>query len=306
MTQIPDPIMNAAAGWMARTGDADFADWEEFTAWLEDDPVHADAYHAIAGSADTLMPVVAELPPPRIAPAVTPARRWPWAVAAGVAAFGALGIGVAPQLRGQVYSTAPGEMRTVALADGDSLVLNGGTQIRLAAFDRRDIRLERGQLLLQLHGSDGGQVTVRSGDLELVDVGTVFEVSRDAASTRVLVSEGAVVADPDGAKLRIGRGQKLEAADGASVLQAQPALTGSAGAWRRGQLVYLDAPLSQVAADLQRSTGIDFSVSTAMGQRRFSGTLSIAAVRRDPASLGPLLDTALIRTDGGWRMGERP
>ena len=306
MTQIPDPIMDAAAGWLARTGDPGFADWDGFTVWLESDPVHADAYHALAGSADELMPIVADVPPPRIAPAAAPSRRWPWAVAAGIAAFGALGIGLAPQLRGQVYSTAPGEMRTIALADGDALVLNGGTQIRLAAFDRRDLRLERGQLLLQLHGRDGGKVTVRSGDLELVDVGTVFEVSRDAASTRVIVSEGAVVADPDGAKVRIGRGQKLETVDGASVLQAQPALAASAGAWRGGQLVYLDAPLAQVAADLARSTGIDFSVGAAMGQRRFSGTLSIAAVRRDPASLGPLLGTAVIRTESGWRMGEGP
>jgi transmembrane sensor len=196
--------------------------------------------------------------------------------------------------------------RTIALADGDELVLNGSTEIRLAAFDRRDIRLERGQLLLRLHGRDKGAVQVRSGDLELVDVGTVFEVFRDQKSTRVVVSEGAVVADPDGAGLRIDKGEKLEATDGATRLQAAPALTESVGAWQRGQLAYLDEPLPNVAADLSRSTGIDFSASAAMGSRRFSGTLAIADIKRDPASLGPLLGVPVARTARGWRLGEGP
>ena len=57
-----------------------------------------------------------------------------------------------------------------------------------------------------------------SGDLELVDVG-VFEVSRDGRETRVLVSDGVIVADPDGAGSSWA-GQRLDTEDGATVLQA--------------------------------------------------------------------------------------
>ena len=64
-----------------------------------------------------------------------------------------------------------------------------------------------------------GQGRGASGDLKLVDVGTVFEVLATAHETRVFVSEGAVMADPDGARLKLGAGQRLDTEDGAGVLE---------------------------------------------------------------------------------------
>ena len=40
MTQHPDHLLDAAAGWLARTNDPEFADWDGFMAWLEADPAH--------------------------------------------------------------------------------------------------------------------------------------------------------------------------------------------------------------------------------------------------------------------------
>ncbi|QNN65302.1 FecR domain-containing protein [Sphingomonas rhizophila] len=308
MTQHPDHLLDAAAGWLARTNDPEFADWDGFMAWLEADPANADAYHQLADSEAELLPVVERLAPapePLSAPAVARPRRG-WAIAAGLAALGALGLTAVPILSGKTYTTAPGEMRTIALADGDELVLNGGTQIHLAGLDRRDIRLDRGQLMLKLHGRDEGPVSVRAGDLEVVDVGTVFEVSRDETATRVLVSEGEVVADPDGARLHLSRGEGLTASDGETVLKAEKVAIDAAGSFSRGQLTYMGDPIARVAADLSRSTGIDFSTTPAMAQRPFSGTLSIAEVRRDPASLGPLLGVPVKSSGRGWIVGEGP
>jgi transmembrane sensor len=142
-----------------------------------------------------------------------------------------------------------------------------------------------------------------SGDLKLVDVGTVFEVVRDGHNTRLLVSEGAVVADPGGAALKVDAGQRLDTRDGADVLQASPAGTESVGSFERGQLAYLDEPLENVVSDLRRSTGIDFSTSLDIRARRFSGTLSVAEIKRDPGSLGPLLGVSMQRTGQGWKLG---
>jgi len=144
-----------------------------------------------------------------------------------------------------------------------------------------------------------------TGDLTLVDVGTVFEVARDGRETRVMVSEGAVLADPKSARLKLAAGQQLVARDGAAVLQARPADAASVGSFERGQLIYLDEPLDHVIADLRRSTGIDFSTSGAMGARRFSGTLSVAEVRRDPRSLEPLLGISMQPSGRGWKLGAK-
>lgn len=300
MTQIPDPIRETALDWIVRTNDPDFASWDAFTAWLEADPVHADAYHALVDSEREMLPYAV---PQEAAPGRARPRRL--AIAASVVLLAGLGTAVVvPRMMPVNYSTGAGEVRTVPLGGKDQLVLNGDTKIALSGWDRRTVRLDEGQVLLQLKGGEDN-VRLVSGDLQLVDVGTVFEVSRDGHSTRVLVSEGRVMADPDGARLTLASGQRLDTQDGATTLQATAADPGSVGAFQRGQLVYLDEPLEKVAADLHRSTGIDFSTSAAMSGRRFSGTLSVPEVKRDPRSLQPLLGVSMQRSGQGWIMGGR-
>ena len=294
----------AALDWIVRTNDPEFDGWDEFTAWLEADPGHADAYHRLSQSESELLPCVKAIPgqqPQRLAPA--PKRRG-FAIAASVGALAAIATAVvAPRLMPIGYSTAPGEIRTIALGGQDQLVMNGGTRLELAGFDRRTIRLDQGQVLLRLRDSGQDKVQVVSGDLRLVDVGTVFEVARDGHETRVLVSEGAVVADPDGAQLKLNAGQRLDTEDGAALLQAAPADSAMVGSFERGQLAYLDEPIEHVVADLRRSTGIAFSTSTDVKTRRFSGTLSVAEIKRDPRSLGPLLGLSMEQAGQGWKLG---
>ena len=292
----------AALDWLVRTNDPEFDRWDEFTAWLEVSPANADAYHALAASEAEMIPLVTEVPATS-APAQSPARRR-FALVAGTAFLAAATTAiVAPRLMPVDYSTGPGEVRVVTLDRLDQLVLNGDTKLQLSGWDRRTVRLEQGQLLLRLHNPDGERIAVVSGDLELVDIGTVFEVSRDGHKTRVLVSEGAVVADPDGARLKLASGQRLDTQDGAVVLQATSADISSVGSFERGQLAYFDEPLDHVIADLRRSTGIDFSARDAISTRRFTGTLSVAEVKRDPRSLEALLGVSMERSGQGWRLG---
>jgi transmembrane sensor len=293
----------AALDWLVRSHDSDFEAWDELASWLEADSANADAYHSLAQSEERLRPMVEALPR-----ADAPARpsRWPMAIAAGVAAVAALATAiVAPRMMPLDYSTAPGEVRMVSLGGKDQLVMNGDTKLALTGFDRRTVRLEQGQVVLRLHEPGEEKIELLTGDLTLVDVGTVFEVARDGAESRVVVSEGEVIADPKGARLKLAAGQQLVARDGTEILQAQPADASSVGSFERGQLIYLDEPLDHVIADLRRSTGIDFSTSGAIGARRFSGTLSVAEVRRDPRSLEPLLGISMQPLGRGWKLGAK-
>ena len=292
----------AALDWLVRTNDPEFDRWDEFTVWLEESPANADAYHALAAGEADMLPLV-EAVPPAAQPGRRPDRRRV-ALAAGFAAFAALATAViAPRMMPVDYSTGPGEVRIVSLGGQDQLVMNGDTRLELAGWDRRSVRLEQGQVLLRLHDANGERIEVISGDLQLVDVGTVFEVSRDGRETRVLVSEGAVIADPDGARLKLAPGQRLDTEDGATMLQALPADVSSVGSFERGQLSYVDEPLDNVIADVRRSTGIDISASAAISTRRFTGTLSVAEVKRDPRSLEPLLGISIERSGQGWKLG---
>ena len=301
MTQNVDR-REAALDWLVRTNDPDFDAWDEFTAWLEADPTNADAYHALVESEERMRPFVEAMP---VVDVVVPERKRPrLALAAGIAVLAAAATAiVAPRMMAVEYSTGPGEVRIVSLGGQDKLVMNGSTRLELAGFDRRTVRLAQGQVLLRLNDPGQDKIELLSGDLKLVDVGTVFEVARDGQDTRVVVSEGAVVADPGGAGLKLMPGQRLDTTDGAAVLQAGPADISSVGSFERGQLSYVDEPLGNVVADLRRSTGIDISASTAISARRFSGTLSVAEVKRDPNSLAPLLGVSVERSGQGWKLG---
>lgn len=301
MTQNVDR-REAALDWLVRTNDPDFDAWDEFTAWLEADPTNADAYHALVESEERMRPFVEAMP---VVDVVVPERKRPrLALAAGIAVLAAAATAiVAPRMMAVEYSTGPGEVRIVSLGGQDKLVMNGSTRLELAGFDRRTVRLAQGQVLLRLNDPGQDKIELLSGDLKLVDVGTVFEVARDGQDTRVVVSEGAVVADPGGAGLKLMPGQRLDTTDGAAVLQAGPADISSVGSFERGQLSYVDEPLGNVVDDLRRSTGIDISASTAISARRFSGTLSVAEVKRDPNSLAPLLGVSVERSGQGWKLG---
>jgi transmembrane sensor len=303
MIESPD-LREAALDWLVRTNDPEFDGWDEFTAWLEASPANADAYHRLAAGEAEMLPLVeATVEKPAN---VSPDRRIGQrrlAAAASVAIFVAAATAVVvPRLTPVEHSTGAGEMRTISLNGQDQLVMNGGTRLALTGWDRRTVRLEQGQVLLRLREAGQGKVELVSGDLHLIDVGTVFEVARDGSDTRVLVSEGAVVADPAGARLKIGAGQRLDTEDGAQVLKASPADVSSVGSFERGQFVYLEEPLENVVADLRRSAGIDFFADPSISGRRFSGTLSIREVRRDPQSLGPLLGVSIERSTLGWKL----
>ena len=294
----------AALDWLVRSNDPEFDRWDEFTAWLEQDPGNADAYHALAASEAEILPLVKDALPVPSAPSVPGRRRL--AFVAGVAAVAAAATAViAPRMMPVDYATGPGEVRVVELGGSDRLVMNGGTRLELAGCDRRSVRLAQGQVLLKLRDPGQDKIELTSGDLRLVDVGTVFEVARDGSATRVIVSEGAVLADPAGASLRIAAGQRLDTVDGAAVLQAKPADAAAVGAFERGQLVYVDEPLDHVVADLRRSTGLDISADSAISARRFTGTLSVADVRRDPKSLGPLVGVSIEQSGKAWTLGGR-
>ena len=293
---------DAALDWLVRTNDPEFDAWDDFTGWLEEDPANSDAYHALVQSEADLLPLVEATQSSRQLTRKLDKR---WLALGPAAVAAALALIVAPRAMPVDYQTGPGEVRIVSLGGRDQLVMNGETELQLAGFDRRTVRLKQGQVLLRMLEPNQDKIAVLSGDLRLVDVGTIFEVTRVGPGTRVLVSEGAVIADPGGAGLKLAAGQRLDTSDGASVLRAAPADTASVGSFERGQLTYYDEPVENVVADLRRSTGLDISTSAAIRSLRFSGTLSVPEVKRDPQSLEPLLGVSMERSGQGWKLEGR-
>jgi transmembrane sensor len=316
MTMPNSPIDDQALDWIIRLRDPAFDRWEAFELWLAADPAHADAYQAMAvADADLDAIFAAEPATPRPMPASNdpspglrrrriPARAW---LGSAVAASLAVVVGTAVfERRADPYviETPAGVTRVVVLADGSRLDINGGTRIELDRRHDREAVLTRGEVLFSVVHDANRPFEVAVGGARLVDVGTVFNVVREAGVTEVGVAEGAVVFNPELEEVKLAAGRGLRAVDGEQKLQLSDRAPGDFGAWRRGQLVYDGDPLARVAADLTRNLGVPVTADAAVAGRPFRGVISLG--NRDPVvvmpGLGPLLDVSIVKQGGGWRL----
>lgn len=292
-------LREQALAWAIRTHDPDFADWDGFTAWLEADAAHAAAYDKVQCALDDADAALAGVPEP-LAANDNPARwlsgRRAWlggAIAAALVLALTSILWLGPQ-GGAFYTTAPGETRLIALDDGSTVQMAGGT--RLAVLGDRAARLEAGQALFTIRHDDADPFVLTAGADRLVDAGTVFDVRLAGAVVDLAVAEGAVIVNPQGQALRVDAGERAVRRDGRYRVTA---VDGAAvGEWSRGRITFEGATLAEIAAELTRATGTSFaSADTAT---RLSGSIAFDAVRADPRALGPLLGVRVSPAGDGW------
>lgn len=305
-----DTIEQRALAWHLRLRDADADEWQKFTAWLAQDPTHNDAYEAVALRDAQFDEVLAQASFPEPATNVqsdaqdgqtAPPNRLRWlALAASVA----LAVFLSVQFLlpgGDFYAieTEPGETRTIALADGGTIVVNGGSHVVLDREDERTAELVRGEAHFTVMHDAADPFVVTVGESRLVDVGTVFNVVLHGEDLRVAVAEGAV--RYEGLEsVELAAGQAMHRmTDGRIEVTRQR--VDAVGSWIDGTLVYDRAPLTDVAADLARTTGIAIDLAPGLEQRRFSGVIQTGSDRASlRESVAAVLGLTIEADETGW------
>jgi len=298
-------IDTQAADWLIRQRDPGFADWDGFTDWLAADPDHAAAYDALA-SLDIDLDALPPVEQPQIAWDAEPIRHRPsrraWfggaLAAAVVGVIGVSSFGIFDDT--QRIETLAGEHRSVTLADGSKIEINGASALILDHDRPRFARLDRGEAMFHVVHNETDPFVVEAGDVQIVDLGTAFNVVRGDRRTSVAVSEGVVAYNPKRENVRLAAGKSLEARDGAAP-QVRDVEAATVGGWRTGLLVYNGAPLGDVAADLKRTAGIDVEIAPDAEALVFRGALVIDRDRaRTMADLAALSGTRAERRGDGW------
>lgn len=308
-TEPKQDVLDEAIAWRLRLQDATSEDWEAFTEWLEGDPARSDAYDRVEAGHAVMTPAAfppAPTPLPVAANDESPSgRRWRrWATAfAAVAAVVLVAFISLPLFRGPDFyeiDTRPGEQRSVTIADGSSAMLNGGTRLILDHNDPRYAQLASGEATFTVRHDDAHPFTVVSGDHQVQDVGTVFNLISDHGDFSVEVIDGGVIYNPAREAVSLTAGQTLTRPAGGEAVVARADPQAMAG-WRRGQLSYAGAPLRRVASDVSRTIGVPVSVTGSATALPFTGSIRI---QRDPAAtVGDLASSVGLRarrTDTGW------
>ena len=295
-----------AIDWAIRLRDSGVADWNGFTIWLEANPRNSEAYDRVALADADLSAVLAAMPSPTPAPIIANDNQPRWALRfAGVAAaILALVSYPAYQAMTPTYTedAAAGAPRSITIADGSVIDLNGGTRVTLDKRNPRLVMLEHGEARFHVKHDDAAPFTVRAGGAVIEDVGTIFNVTRENGQTDVAVAEGSVLFNPRLQNVLLVKGRSLRARDGQSEFVTHSVDPASIGGWTSGRLSYEATPYAEVAAALSRSLGTSISVSPSLTDRRFTGTILID--RKDPQGLNriaALMGVAATRNGAGWQ-----
>jgi transmembrane sensor len=171
-----------------------------------------------------------------------------------------------------IYATAAGAMDSLTLPDGSHVLLGPGSRLILGKgfrANQREMTLTGEARFTVVHNA-AHPFVIHTVAATIRDVGTVFSVHSDgAAGARVVVTEGSV----DVEALSVGAHQTLAAGDVAVVatgggIRVQRNAVGAGDlAWTQGRLVFRDASVAQVTADLHRWYGVDVKVDSALARR---------------------------------------
>ncbi|WP_443747951.1 FecR family protein [Asticcacaulis solisilvae] len=295
-----DEIELAAAQWVVRSQSESVREAEiiALTDWLEASDAHADAYrralstwygidlqtsaeHAVAEPAGNVVSLSRVLDG-RLSRNGAARRTVTWA--AGAIAATLVAVACLPMLAHRdipttTYATAKGQKQSITLADGSVLMLNTDTRVSVRMEDkRRAVVLERGEVALRVVHDEKHPFIVDTGDVRLTDIGTEFNVLRQAGAVRVTVREGAVSLAPQGSgadvlMLRAGdTGMHTDGDTSSRVTHGDPQ---TAFAWQTSHAIYKDQALSDVVADLNRYYDKPIVVDDATGKLRLTAILTL-------------------------------
>jgi transmembrane sensor len=284
-----------ASAWLARLQGPNRSESSEaaFRTWLKSDPAHEEAFER-ANDIWEMLPGLA-LQSDHAASTVRGSRRGVLAMAASAATLLALGGGsYALLIRPPVHETRVGEQQVVMLDDGTRVSLNTDSKlVILYSKDERRVRLDRGEAMFEVAKNRARPFIVDTDREHVRAIGTTFIVRRDAGRTAVTLLEGKVqVTGPAAVKgasiATLSPGDRVMVTPSAGAALDRPSVE-AISAWRRGEVVFEDSSLLQVAEELNRYSDNHLVVADpSLASLRISGVFStkdLAEVARAIAEL---------------------
>lgn len=287
-----------AEDWVVRLGrtDAPRSTLAAFERWLAADPRnladYQDAKALLRDTRDLRDQFIGDLN--LIPPAPPVARRpkktgWtPVALAGGLVAA-VLAVAVAPTLFSRfqdplagaaTYTTAVGEIRDVTLADGSVVTLDTATTLRARVDGKvRRLALDKGAAYFAVAHDRAHPFQVALADRQVIVTGTHFATSLRDGRARVELLEGSVEVSqprPSAEPVRLVPGDQVTYQAGGAVRREARIDPATAVAWRQRRLVFQNAALSEVLAELDRYADVRIRLADpALGRQRVTAMLPL-------------------------------
>jgi transmembrane sensor len=259
-------VLADAAAWIARLQRADRTRATEaaFHEWLKD-PAHARAFEQVADLWE-ILPGAARFE--SSGARVDRSRLLRCLAAASVIALIALGVTIFYE-HSPGYRTAIGQQQVLTLSDETRVALNTDSRLSVnySSTERR-VSLDRGEALFEVTKNPNRAFIVQAGDTEVRALGTKFDVRRSDGRVIVVLLEGKVEitsrhqAHSEPVRVvTLSPGERLVLATDKGATAVDRPNVEAATAWRRGEVMFEDATLSEAVEEMNRYARIQVTIA---------------------------------------------
>jgi ferric-dicitrate binding protein FerR (iron transport regulator) len=210
----------------------------------------------------------------------------------------------------QTVITANAEQRKVELSDGSLVTLNSGSTLeypKTFSGSAREVKLA-GEAFFEAAHDAAHPFLVNTANAQIKVLGTKFGIWSRAEETRVIVREGRVALrgnEAQSASVELTANQmsicrKQEAPETPRAIEAQYAL-----GWLEGRIVFDQASLAEVVAELQRVYNVEIVLAKpSLAQNTITGSFNRKPVESVLASICLTLNLQYRREAGRYVVSE--
>lgn len=267
-SNLPDVLKDAQA-WVRKLTSGRVSEWEAeaFRRWRDADPLHQSAFQEAAhqwrllesavGGVLHSNPAVAQyhrkaLHRPRVGRRAFLGTAIGGATAAGIAAYSPFGLWPAAPQWDADYRTAVGEQREVRIDERVAVAMNTRTSLRRTGDSPQTAGLELLEGEAQVDVSSAQQFFRMTAGVGRVSAQAAeFEVRYLDGRTRITCLQGQVLIEHPAGQRQL-QGRQLAVYDSRSISEIAAADVDGALAWRRGEMVFTQAPLPAVLDEINR------------------------------------------------------
>ncbi|TAH22199.1 MAG: DUF4974 domain-containing protein [Cytophagales bacterium] len=183
-----------------------------------------------------------------------------------------------------IYQTKYGQKQTITLPDGSKVILNANSRLEIKSEWSHAVNREvslTGEAFFEVEKKPATKqkFVVHTPDLDVVVLGTRFNVNNRNIHTKVVLTEGSVRLavknnDETTKDLLMQVGDLVEFSKKANTLIKRNVNTEIYSSWKDNKLIFDNTPLSEIAALIKENYGLVVRFQEAqMAKRKISGTI---------------------------------